>query len=498
MVIKISESKNMAGKFNYNNNKLEKLEVIRSYSNLLSDDPLEAKNILYDVAAQNSRVKTKYITGILSFSQEEMQKTTAQQRSSLLQELLAGAKIDNTPVISWEHRDTDNIHIHFIASKVDFDGNKINDSFLKLKFSDVAEKMERKYDLSKDHSQEKRIENKKSKIKNKDSNLNEINYEKYKMHRALKTMNSKNYNFSFFSEDEKLREILINKKDISREEIEKKLDKNLFLALENASKKWQKSSFKQDLQAQLNEIRKASKNIEEYKNNLTEKGIYHYVFFEKEKQIIKYGFKEHGIYFGEDRINEKYKISELNKYFKYKPYLNTAERIIEKAKDQAENKEEFAKILLASGIKMGEKTFFVGDVKMNYSDLNFSTTKLDDLFKEKTLKSEIKQHAAEFKDFGRGKFKAHFEERGFKVNFAFDEQNRIADLVFKKADLIFKGSELGIDPNIVQAFGSSYFQDLLEFLPETANQYQQRQAFDNEEEEEKKRKKKKKDKDFGI
>ena len=236
-------------------------------------------------------------------------------------------------------------------------------------------------------------------------------------------MHSKNYNFSFFSEDEKLREILNSKKDISKEEIEKKLDKNLFQALENASKKWQKSSFKQDLQAQLNETRKASKNIEEYKNNLTAKGIYHYVFFEKEKHIVKYGFKAHSIYFGEDRINEKYKISELNKYFEYKPYLQTAERIIEKAKEKAENKEEFSKILSESGIKMGEKHFVVGDVKMSYSDLNFSTSKLDGLFKEKTLKSEIKQHAAEFKDFGREKFKAHFEERGFKVNFAFDEQN---------------------------------------------------------------------------
>lgn len=480
MVIKINDIGCVNSRLNYNFKKIEKGDAEISFSNLLENKKEKIKDYFSEVGKLNDRVEKKFLSGILSFSEADGKKTNSKERVDLLLEILEKNKIKNVPLIAFEHRDTKNPHLHFYLSKVDLDGKKINDSFLKKKFAASCKELEEKYNLSKDHEKTNKIPSKK---------LDEINYQKYKMHRALKTMFEKKYNFEIFGKNEELEKILKIKKDLSFEELEKKLPQNLFEGLQFASKKWEKRNFKHDIQGKLNDARKLAKNQEEFEKILKEKGVYYYDFVnEKGNRILKYGFKAHSVYFGEDALSEKYQYQNLKQYFEKKPMLDGLNQLMEKNIEKVKNIEELKSVFAKQGILFSPKekdfSLIIGKDEIKNEEIGFDFRKIEKKLKENQFKDEIRGVLKEksFKDF--------LEKSGYKINYLLDENGEKKNWLFKKENIVISGEKLGIEIS----------QNIFNFSEDDfgINKNNQKYFERLEEEEEEERKKKKKRKDFGL
>ena len=137
MRAKILSSSSTFNGVSYNTNKTQnekgELMKFRNFGYLQDNDnisPQEMKNFLIAHSARNSAVKNKQFHAMISCKGREYNK---HELTNIAHEWLDKMGYGNNPFLIVFHKDTDNNHVHIVSSRVDKQGNKISDSFEKLK-----------------------------------------------------------------------------------------------------------------------------------------------------------------------------------------------------------------------------------------------------------------------------------------------------------------------------------------------------------------------------
>jgi len=145
MISKVNTGESIAGLCKYVFGDKERVEVIDSNGVCENEYVQMAKDFQLIMDLRPSKVSNVF-HGILAFPKNET--PDAELLKSIANEYLAELGIVNTPFIIAKHKDKEHVHLHVIASLVDFDGKSISTSYLGLKGKKVAQKLTLKYGLT--------------------------------------------------------------------------------------------------------------------------------------------------------------------------------------------------------------------------------------------------------------------------------------------------------------------------------------------------------------
>jgi hypothetical protein len=105
-----------------------------------ADDLVGRRNLVKDFKGQESKSSNKANVGmhIISFSNDDMKKLNKDEITSICQEYVSMAGLENTQYFGVTHNDTDNFHVHLIFNRTQNNGKKYSDSFEKIKTTNRA------------------------------------------------------------------------------------------------------------------------------------------------------------------------------------------------------------------------------------------------------------------------------------------------------------------------------------------------------------------------
>lgn len=152
----IAKILNSSGSFNavkYNSNKINKgVGELMSLNNMdssgLSNNPNQniVKEYLKAFSNTNKRVKNPQFHATISAKENEYNKF---QLTDIAHSYLKKMGYEKQPYVIIFHNDTDNNHVHIVSTRVDINGNKISDSFEKIRSQKaIQEVMNEKYNIS--------------------------------------------------------------------------------------------------------------------------------------------------------------------------------------------------------------------------------------------------------------------------------------------------------------------------------------------------------------
>lgn len=123
----------------------KKAEVLLHSDNLRmprdTDDKVGRRNLVKDFKGQESKSsKNTSNVGmhIISFSNDDMKKLDKAEITSICQEYVIMAGLENTQYFGVTHNDTDSFHVHLIFNRTQNNGKKYSDSFEKIKTTNRA------------------------------------------------------------------------------------------------------------------------------------------------------------------------------------------------------------------------------------------------------------------------------------------------------------------------------------------------------------------------
>lgn len=141
MIVTILKSGSTFNGIDYNSEKVRKgvAEFLGAgnlgLANLAMDfSPKDQKNTLEMVCSANKRVKNKQFHVAISCKGNEY---NCEQLKEIGIEYLRKMGYSNSPYFMYFHKDTDNNHIHIVASRIDNNGNKVSDKYEKIRSQDV-------------------------------------------------------------------------------------------------------------------------------------------------------------------------------------------------------------------------------------------------------------------------------------------------------------------------------------------------------------------------
>lgn len=154
MVIKIlSSSGNMPGvKYNTDKEK-EKIATLLKFENFHAIDvknstPTEIQNYFKAINSTNKNIKNTQFHAMISCKGKEK---SFDELTSVAEKYIKHLGYDQNPYLIYGHTDTNNNHVHIVSNRVNFEGEKINDSFEKNRTQKFI-KNELNIDFSKDLS----------------------------------------------------------------------------------------------------------------------------------------------------------------------------------------------------------------------------------------------------------------------------------------------------------------------------------------------------------
>jgi Relaxase/Mobilisation nuclease domain len=106
-----------------------------------AEDLAGRRNLVKDFKDQEIKSsKNIYNVGkhIISFSNDDMKKLNKAEITSICEEYITMAGLENTQYFAVTHNDTDNFHVHLIFNRTQSNGKKYNDSFEKIKTTNRA------------------------------------------------------------------------------------------------------------------------------------------------------------------------------------------------------------------------------------------------------------------------------------------------------------------------------------------------------------------------
>lgn len=110
----------------------------------------DAESILKEfemVQQYNSRCKNKFLRFEIGIAPEDERKLSKRDLGSICRRFSKRMGLSDTQWIACTHKDTDNLHIHLIANRMDINGNVYNTDFISNKASKVAEAIAREMGL---------------------------------------------------------------------------------------------------------------------------------------------------------------------------------------------------------------------------------------------------------------------------------------------------------------------------------------------------------------
>ena len=144
MIQKISSGKSFYGLIEYNESKVRVGEAELLELNFLpeGDTLLET---LENMAKKNPSCKKNTFHVSLSFPPDEH--PSDETMLNIAHDFMEGMGYGEQPYGIYRHHDTDNDHIHIVSTRIDWEGNRIDDAYEKIKSNRLAAELEKKYGL---------------------------------------------------------------------------------------------------------------------------------------------------------------------------------------------------------------------------------------------------------------------------------------------------------------------------------------------------------------
>lgn len=292
-------------KIAYHLGKIEK-GVARELFNSVGDSLKDMCTSMPLVASLNDRVKLPYIEIVLSSPIGE--DLTDSKFVMIANEYMKEMGYAESCYSIVKHNDKDNKHIHIVATKVDLDGIRIDDSMSKIRSGTIMRNLEIKYGLE--------VMEKGNSSNNK--TLGESQYRQYffdtALHKALRSHNAKERVTRLLNESDtyKMLNPLLSKsytnlewKTMLGDEVYDKLLKVL------SDSKFFNPLYKEELLATMDRIYPKCKNMNEFREKLKEENVYSRLISDKGKSYYVYGIPERNFYVKDKALPEKYRFGKI-------------------------------------------------------------------------------------------------------------------------------------------------------------------------------------------
>ncbi|MEP2025936.1 MAG: relaxase/mobilization nuclease domain-containing protein [Reichenbachiella sp.] len=327
-------------------------------TNLPSTDPeLVAKVFEHLKEISSKRVKSHYMVGVLSLAKNE--NLDNDQMCEIVKDYLSSINLKNFPYTISIHDDTDHKHAHFIASRIDFDGqSQLNKKvFYKKEAKTISNKWNTKHSFN-------IIDNDELSTHTIPYSSQEINISRYNFHNAiLKAHTNKDLSISDDLKS-KLKTTHSDHSSSLEPLIEKELGDILKLKSYLSSKSYFNTHFKKNLIDQLNLLYDETTDSRNFLRAINSSdNLYARIISDKQKdhsnKVISYGIKIGGKfkYFDQKSLPLKFHLANLNnktgiqennlKLYSFGQQRAVLKRILFNAKKSSKSVESFFQILKA-------------------------------------------------------------------------------------------------------------------------------------------------------
>lgn len=121
----------------------------RLYSNLLcTNSPEDIFEEMKLISTGNSRCRNRFLRIEVGIAPQDEKRLSTAQLRCLVVEFAERMGLKEHQWVAVTHKDTDNLHIHIIANRMDFEGRVYDTTFVSNKASRIAEELSRKYGLT--------------------------------------------------------------------------------------------------------------------------------------------------------------------------------------------------------------------------------------------------------------------------------------------------------------------------------------------------------------
>jgi hypothetical protein len=292
-------------KIEYQLLKIEQGNGKELYSSL-GDSLNNVGETMQQIAGMNTRVKNPYVEFIISLPDNEQ--LTEEQFIALSCEYMEKMGYSDSCFSVIINNDTENKHVHILATVVDINGHKISDSMNYKRSDMIARNLEQKYDLS--HVVKKGFSK---------TTLGEAQARKYYFDSALKksfkSYDTKDVIAKLLSESEmfiKLN-VNVNKSSFSNDEWKMILGSDLFERIGNVliDKKFFNSLFKNELVNKMDEFYATVNNAAEFRDKLTKEGYYMRLVSDRGKSHYVFGIPSQNFYVKDSALPQKYRYGSI-------------------------------------------------------------------------------------------------------------------------------------------------------------------------------------------
>lgn len=165
-----------------------KMKDIVSSNLLISDKPDEILLEMEAINSYSSRCKNKYLRFEIGIAPQDEKNLDGAKLKSIVNDFAKRMRLENHQWIACSHKDTDNLHIHLVANRMDIGAEVYKTDFVSNRSAKVAEEISRERGLiiAKEVRAEKNYTNEKTK-----TNRNKVKLELQKIaYSTLKTTKS--------------------------------------------------------------------------------------------------------------------------------------------------------------------------------------------------------------------------------------------------------------------------------------------------------------------
>jgi hypothetical protein len=307
MIAKISDpfKSGIDRKISYQLGKIEAGKADFLFSNLDTD----MENISEEMKSfseMNSRVKLPYIEIVLSL--ENGEKIDDDTFSKLANEYMQRMGYDDCSYAVIRNSDTDNPHVHILATTISMSGKHISDSNIRRKSYNLSRELEEKYNL-------RRMKEKKFAKQT----LGEVHHRRYYYDAALKkALRSKNINKrigEMLNKSDMFKNMNYSEKQsFTNKEWEIMLGTPLYEDIGEvlSNGRFFNTLMKDELLDALDSAYLGSANTREFRSKLEGKGIYMRMVSNKGKSYYVYGISDQSYYVKDTSLPKKYRFGEIS------------------------------------------------------------------------------------------------------------------------------------------------------------------------------------------
>lgn len=308
MIIEIKKSfghTTLGKKIEYQLKKVEKQRARELYCSA-GDDLSDLYNTMMLASSMNDRIKKPFIEFIISLPNNE--NLTDEQFTELAKEYLEKMGYQNSCYSIIINEDTDNSHVHILATTIDTDtGKKIKDNFDFIRSNEITRELEIKYGLT--EMQKKGFSK---------TSLGESQYRKYffdkALRKALKNYVTKQEVSQLLNRSEVLIKLNYNsEKTLTNAEWEIVLGTELYEQIGKilTDNNFFNPLFKDELLTAMDKLYMTVKDAAEFRDKLQQAGYYMRLVSDRDKSYYVYGIPEQSFYVKDKSLPQKYRYGHI-------------------------------------------------------------------------------------------------------------------------------------------------------------------------------------------